>query len=241
MRQLTLNPKDFIVKHDGETHKGRFTELPNFCWDHVKVDSKVTVRDVLLKMIKPNLEFWTQATGEHYLPDLVAYAQKHRPSKKRGTFKKIVVGWWLSSEKYDNGRVRVVRKKDKIVFKHTKPKKIKITKLCSFSTDVIGIVGRKEYGLDFSPPEDYLGATFKLDTKLNLHREDYTHEAEKPFGDMEYLGTLDFTLIEFFRAIFYEFTFYGTPENTKEKSDDLKQRCDDAKSDKENLIKVEFE
>jgi len=60
-----------------------------------------------------------------------------------------------------------------------------------------------------------------------------------PDGTEEYRTTLDITLIDFLKAVFFELTFHGSPQERDQVGGELQQRMDDVESGRVRSVPAE--
>lgn len=81
-----------------------------------------------------------------------------------------------------------------------------------------------------TPVNQLLELPLRYDPDLVFRDED---------GNEEYRTTIDITFIEFLKAVFYELTFHGSPEERDEVTNELRQRIEEIESGDATLIPVD--
>jgi len=92
---------------------------------------------------------------------------------------------------------------------------------------------RIKWGIDFTLLEDLLGLPVKLNTEFKVY-EEWTREMGKNHPPLLLDVHRDMTLQEVLTGIFWELSFYGTPDNKKEKKSEIMSIMDEIDKIDEN-------
>lgn len=104
----------------------------------------------------------------------------------------------------------------------------------------------QHYGISFSGCESYSRLPVVIDNKIEIHRDMFVDKG-KVYPQQDFFTcTCPMTLLEFLDGIYWEISFYGTPEHRDEQwaciktdVDDFKERMEDAKSHEDVKAEVE--
>ena len=214
-------------------------EVIEHLWDVADVDG-LRVRDALC-ILDQNTELWARILQEGFLPDLIKEFRRIVTGRYRvpktvmsyagcqmKPFTKVLVSLMGESALYDNSHLRLKFKKNgTLAFKRKMPRKIRAWTEYSQSMDVVGYCGRHRYGLDLCPLEAYLDAKIEVNPEFVMCRTDYTRNhirklrRDKYKDDCVNLGKTKMTVLELFKAIVFEFTFFGNAKMQAKKAKDI--------------------
>lgn len=85
-------------------------------------------------------------------------------------------------------------------------------------------------GVSLAPVNELLHLPLRYDPALVFRDEE---------GNEEYRTTLDITLLDFLKAIFFELTFHGTPGEREEMASELRRRVEEVERGEAELIPVD--
>jgi len=233
MNRIALFKDHFIIN---EKKKYKLENLFNFCtYVITKIDKSVTIKSLMVDGVLPKIDFWTVITNEGYLQSVLSYM---KANKAKQHICEIIVNFYGESNTYDNHKTKIINSKKTMTFKSIAPKggirNLKIWTEFSTYSDVSGRVeGKNErYAIDLCDPKDYKNARLVLDNNFNVYKNDYKMEKTERNGipPLSVLGTYKPTVFELIKALAFEFTFHGTPENSKARMKELDDRCDEIKS-----------
>jgi len=232
MEKVILGPATMTVINDnGKKRTVKSEHLYQFLWYPLEVKN-IRMRDIL-RIVNYHPDIWSNVLGEWALPEWSkCYMLKAGPVKKR--LKKVIAYVGAEISTWDNYRCKMKQTKKGLVFQRIKPKVVKKRKEFSIGYDCSGAMGgRRFYALDLAPIDTWIDAEVVVDNNCVVWVCDYTHSGrrKKSFGE-KIICVYSPTVLEVFKAIFYEITFCGTPEDTHDKMIDLKQKINDIKSGK---------
>lgn len=230
----------------------RFCPYKDLCNHHqnpVIIDKSVTMGGLFMGAILPRIDFWMALTNEYYLDKVIKHMMDHKASNK---INEIVVGFYALSDTFDNSKTEFIDKGSKVIWKKIRPKgTVKYRTEFQMVSDVTGRVkGKKErYAIDFCKPSDYKNAKIEIVNDFMLYKNDYTSfnkdGSRKKDRCLDHkgvnLGTYNPTVFEVIKAIAYEITFHGTPEDTAKRMEKIEGDVDDYKDGKAGTKEIIFQ
>jgi len=217
-----------------------FNKASTFTWEHVILGKDVTAR-TFLRIIETDVEFWTKALGEPYLPDLIKHYQDNCKDKKFETdFCRTSIGWRCMIDKHKVGHLPDVFQIGDQVIQRDEPY-TKEDDDFEFNVDfsAIKIADNDDddhfakkgeeiyYACDMQPIENLLDCPIVVNEKVELFINYFGWRRKVP---KKYeVGKKGFTLLEALKAFVYEVTFLGSEEDKSEKLESLQERIEEAK------------
>jgi hypothetical protein len=235
MENVILNKNSIKVgKKTFKPHR-----LYQFLWRRVELNN-ITMRD-LLKILKPRAQSWAIILEEPYLLDFVKCVDCE-PSKSKKKITKIIASTHGTIDLRDNSKTKLITTKNVLTFKKLKPKgKLKEWKEFGIWNDVCGAIGKQRYAIDLCPINDYIDAKIEIDDQFTVDTLDCRMKSKHKFEKPTLMGNYDMTVLEFIKAIIYEITFHGSPNNVEKRRKDLDDRVDEVKKNgTKGYKKVEF-
>jgi hypothetical protein len=195
---LVITPdKVFYVK--GEEKK-EVEDIYNYLWVPVEFEGNITLRR-LFELVKPVAELWSVVLNENILPLMEEINQPLLNSSKDNILKELEVKQSLEKD-YDTNEL----------------------------TSIFDFSGRGKdgsiYAIEFKPLNELADIPVKIKTNLVIYDNRDPNRA-RWIRDPNFQGHLSFLLIQLYKSIFYELSFFGTPEERNKIFAEIKKAAEE--------------
>jgi hypothetical protein len=172
-------------------------KLIHFIWENVRLNDDVTLGRIF-DIVENNIDLWEIITGERIKPIIEESKKEFSGS---GELKYLEIYWDVEHDaEYETLT--------------SWPSFHAIGEPCEDDYLPEGLNGLIYYGISFTPNNYLKTLKLRLKNVFKIYSSD-------DFHDKQYFGNKQFKVLEMMKAIFYELTWFGTPEERIKKHDEI--------------------